>query len=105
MPVIAAIALLAFPRTALGLTFAVTLTALGCAYEWTHYLIHSDHRPRTAVYRAVWRNHRLHHYKNENYWFTVTTARTADRLFGTCPDPADVPASPTAKDLLGSPGR
>ena len=29
------------------------------------------------VYRAVWRNHRLHHYKNEHYWFTVTSTATA----------------------------
>ena len=71
-------------------------------YEWTHYLIHSDHRPRTRAYRAVWRNHRLHHYKNEHYWFTVTTAGTADRLFGTYPDPETVPTSPTAKNLHGA---
>ena len=49
----------------------------------------------------MWRNHRLHHYKNEHYWFTVTTAGTADRLFGTYPDPATVPTSPTAKNLHG----
>ena len=50
--------------------------------------MHSDYRPRSRWYRSVWRNHRLHHYKNEHYWFTVTTAGTADRLFGTYPDPA-----------------
>ena len=66
-----------------------------------HYLIHSDYRPVTSVYRAVWRNHRLHHYKNENYWFTVTTAGTSDRLLGTYPDPATVGSSPTARDLDG----
>jgi hypothetical protein len=49
----------------------------------------------------VWRNHRLHHYKNEHYWFTVTTTATADRLFGTYSDPATVETSPTAKDLHG----
>ena len=36
-------------------------------YEWTHYLIHSDYRPRNASYKKVWRNHRLHHCKNEHY--------------------------------------
>ena len=41
----------------------------------------------------MWRNHRLHHYKNEHYWFTVTSAGTADRLFGTYPDPETVPTS------------
>jgi len=94
-----AIALLAFPRPALGLTFLSFLAVLGLAYEWTHYLVHTDYKPRSAAYRAVWRNHRLHHFKNERYWFTVTSAGTADRVLGTYPDPATVPTSPTAKNL------
>lgn len=97
-----AIGLSAFPRLGLGLTFLTMIGALGFAYEWTHYLIHSDYRPRTRLYRAVWRNHRLHHYKNEHYWFTVTTSGTADRVLGTNPDPRDVPVSPTARALHGS---
>jgi sterol desaturase/sphingolipid hydroxylase (fatty acid hydroxylase superfamily) len=97
-----ALALLAFPRLGQALTFMVCVAAVGLLYEWTHYLIHSDYRPRSAAYKAIWRNHRLHHYKNEHYWFTVTTTATADRLFGTYPDPATVPTSPTAKDLHGS---
>ena len=103
-PVLLAVALLAFDRLGLGLTYFAMLAAIGMAYEWAHYLIHSDYKPRTSAYRAIWRNHRLHHYKNENYWFTVTTTNTADRLLRTCPDPADVPSSPTAKDLLGTGG-
>ena len=92
---------LAFDRLATGLTFLVALSAIGFVYEWMHYLIHSDYRPVGDLYRAVWRNHRLHHYKNENYWFTVTTAGTSDRVLGTCPDPAAVGTSPTARDLHG----
>jgi sterol desaturase/sphingolipid hydroxylase (fatty acid hydroxylase superfamily) len=92
---IAGIALLV-PDRALGATFAATAVTLGLVYEWTHYLVHTDYRPKTAVYRAIWRHHRLHHFKNENYWFTVTTASTADRVLGTQPDPAEVPTSPTA---------
>ena len=62
--------------------------------------MHSDYRPRSGWYRAVWRNHRLHHYKNEHYWFTVTTACTADRLLGTYPaDSSAVRTSPTVKKL------
>jgi Fatty acid hydroxylase len=99
LPVDVAVALLAFPRLGLGLTFLVVLSVLGMFYEWTHYLIHSDYKPRTRAYRAVWRNHRLHHYKNENYWYTVTSAGTADRVLRTCPDPATVPSSPTVKVL------
>jgi sterol desaturase/sphingolipid hydroxylase (fatty acid hydroxylase superfamily) len=96
-----AIALLAFPRVGQALSFMLTIAVVGSVYEWTHYLLHTDYKPKSAFYRKVWRNHRLHHYKSEKYWFTVTTAGTADRLFGTCPDPATVPTSPTAKNLHG----
>jgi hypothetical protein len=99
LPAYVAVALLAFPRTGLGLTFLVSVAALGLVYEWTHYLVHSDYRPRSRAYRAVWRNHRLHHYKNEHYWFTVTTAGTADRLLGTYPEPNSVETSPTVRAL------
>jgi hypothetical protein len=99
IPVYVAVAVLAFPRLGLGLTALAWLGVLGMFYEWTHYLIHSDYKPRSKAYRAVWRNHRLHHYKNEHYWFTVTSAGTADRAFGTYPDPGSVPSSPTVKAL------
>ena len=62
------IALLAFPRTGMGLTFLVTILAFGVIYEWCHYLIHTDYKPKGAVYRVIWRDHRLHHFKNEHYW-------------------------------------
>jgi hypothetical protein len=99
LPTAVAVAVVAFPRPGLGLTFLVFLATLGIAYEWCHYLIHSDYKPRTAAYRAVWRNHRQHHFKNEHYWFTVTTTGTADRVLGTHPDPSTVQASPTVKNL------
>ncbi|MFC0110111.1 sterol desaturase family protein [Kibdelosporangium aridum] len=101
LPAVIAIGLFAFPSTATGLTFLTFLGVLGIGYEWTHYLVHSDYKPRTKAFRAVWRNHRLHHFKNEHYWFTVTTSGTADRVLGTHPNPADVPSSPTAKALHG----
>lgn len=101
LPVDIAIALFAFPTLAMGLTFFVTLASIGLVYEWMHYLIHSDYRPQSRVYRAIWRNHRLHHYKNEKYWFTVTTANTADVILRTNPDATAVETSPTARDLLG----
>lgn len=93
------IALLAFPRTAMGLTFLATILGCGVVYEWCHYLIHTDYKPKSALYRVMWRDHRLHHFKNEHYWFGVTTPGTADRLLRTYPDPASVPTSPTAKNL------
>jgi sterol desaturase/sphingolipid hydroxylase (fatty acid hydroxylase superfamily) len=102
LPVLAAIALFVFPSTGLGLTYLVMSAVLGLCYEWIHYLVHSDYRPRSRPYRAVWRNHRLHHYKNEHYWFTVTSSGTADRIFGTYPDPDAVRTSGTARALHAS---
>ena len=90
------------PRTTTGLTFMVVTFAIGLVYEWTHYLVHTDYKPRHAVYRAIWRNHRQHHYKNEHYWFAVTTPGTADRILGTYPDPQSVPTSPTARNLYAA---
>ena len=99
LPALVAVALLAFPRTGLGLTYLVAVTTLLSTYEWTHYLLHSDYRPRSRLYRTIWRNHRLHHYKSEHYWFTVTTAGIADRVLGTYPDPSTVETSPTVRAL------
>ncbi|GGL46676.1 sterol desaturase family protein [Nocardia jinanensis] len=103
LPVLVAVALLAFGRPGLGLTFLTTVGVLGLVYEWTHLLVHTDYQPHNAIVRAVRRNHRLHHFKNEHYWFAVTTAGTADRLLGTYPDPASIPNSPTVKALHNSP--
>jgi Fatty acid hydroxylase superfamily len=99
LPLSVGIAVLAFPRLGLGLTYLVVSGVLGLCYEWCHCLIHSDYKPKTAAYRTIWRNHRLHHYKNEHYWFTTTSSGTADRLLRTNPDPATVPTSQTAKNL------
>lgn len=99
LPTLVAVALLVSPTLGGAATAMVSVAAVGFGYEWTHYLIHSDYRPRSRWYRSIWRNHRLHHYKNEHYWFTVTTAGTTDRIFGTNPDPATIASSPTVKNL------
>ncbi len=68
------------------------------AYEWSHYLIHTPYRPRSRYYRTIWRGHRLHHFKNEHYWFGVTST-VADHLLRTAPDQRAVPKSDTARTL------
>lgn len=84
------------------LSYLVVVAVVLGVYEWTHYLIHSDYWPRSRTYKAIWRNHRLHHYRNEHYWFSITTAGTSDRVLGTCPDRSSVPVSRTAKNLHGA---
>jgi hypothetical protein len=72
-------------------------------YEWTHFLIHTAHRPRSRVFRAISRNHRLHHFKNEHYWHGITNT-VSDRVLGTNPDHREVPRSETARTLDPGPG-
>ncbi|MFL5824604.1 MAG: sterol desaturase family protein [Solirubrobacteraceae bacterium] len=67
-------------------------------YEWCHFLIHTPYRPRRWYYRSVWRGHRLHHYKNEHYWFGVTST-LGDHILRTAPHQAEVPKSSTARTL------
>jgi sterol desaturase/sphingolipid hydroxylase (fatty acid hydroxylase superfamily) len=82
---------------------AVTGSAVGLlsllAYEWMHFLIHAPYQPRGRWYRSRWRAHRLHHYRNEHYWYGVVST-AADRMFGTAPDRDDVPVSATALTLV-----
>ena len=94
--------LLIIPRTGLGVTFLVTVAAIGIVYEWTHYLVHTDYKAKHALYRAIWRNHRSHHFKNEHFWYAVTSPGIADRVLGTYPDPQTVSTSPTARNLFAA---
>jgi hypothetical protein len=75
----------------------VSYTILG-GYEWCHFLIHTPYRPRGRYYRSIWRGHRLHHYKNEHYWFGVTST-VGDQILRTAPEQAQVPKSRTARTL------
>jgi len=101
-PVITLVLFLALRPAHLAATALAAGAAVLLAYEWTHYLIHTSYRPRRRYYRHLWRHHRLHHYRNEGYWFGVTTA-FGDVLLGTCPRGADVPVSKTARTLGPTP--
>jgi fatty acid hydroxylase family protein len=92
------LAWLLMPTVELALTMSAAVVALGTVYEWTHFLCHSSWRPRSAWYRQLWKLHRLHHFKNENYWMGVTM-HAADRVLGTLPEAGDVDTSPTCRNL------
>jgi sterol desaturase/sphingolipid hydroxylase (fatty acid hydroxylase superfamily) len=72
--------------------------ALLAIYEWCHFLIHTPYRPRGWYYRSIWRGHRLHHFKNEHYWFGVTST-LGDHLLRTAPEQSTVKKSGTARTL------
>jgi hypothetical protein len=96
-PILGAFLLLA-PDPPWVLTGVVTYLVLSLQYEWLHYLIHTRYRPRSAWYERLWRNHRLHHFKNEEYWMGVTML-SGDRLLGTAPDHRTVETSKTCRTL------
>jgi hypothetical protein len=89
-------ALLPDAATRWALVGAVAASSL--AYEWVHFLVHTDYKPRRAPYRRLYVHHRLHHYRNEHYWFGVSRL-AADRLLGTAPAKADVERSETVLTL------
>jgi sterol desaturase/sphingolipid hydroxylase (fatty acid hydroxylase superfamily) len=89
---------LIMPTWRLTLMGLLTSYAMYLLYEWIHFLIHSSYRPKGWYYRYVYRAHRLHHYRNENYWFGVTV-HIADHVLRTFPGKDDVPVSPTAFTL------
>ena len=69
-------------------------------YEWIHFLIHTSHVPRSRYYKRVWRNHRLHHFKNEHYWHGITNT-ISDTVLRTNPDQKKIAKSGTARSLHG----
>jgi hypothetical protein len=96
--------LLVAPTVRLAFTAMLVSSAMYLTYEWTHFLIHSTYRPRSRYYRYVYRAHRLHHFRNEKYWFGVTV-HVADHVFRTFPAKDAVPVSDTAFSLGVGDGR
>lgn len=98
MPLSAVAYFLVLPTAELAMTAICSGLAILLTYEWTHYLIHSRYQPRSRLYRYIWRAHRLHHFKNENYWFGVTNP-LGDHVLGTFPEKSAVETSETCKTL------
>jgi len=82
----------------LSLTALAGYLALSLNYEWFHYLTHTRYVPRGAIYRHIWRHHRLHHCKNEKNWFGVSMT-LADLVLRTAPEPSTVETSETCRTL------
>jgi hypothetical protein len=98
IPVNALVWWLSIPSSSVALSGMTAMAGAALAYEWVHYLTHTPYRPRSRYYRAIWRGHRLHHFKNERYWHGFTVP-LVDTLLGTNPDPHTVETSPTCRDL------
>lgn len=98
LPLLVALCFALTPTTELALTSLASYLALALHYEWVHFLAHVRWVPGSAHYRRLVRNHRLHHFKNERYWYGVSMLG-ADRPLGTAPDPESVPRSETVRTL------
>jgi len=98
LPLLVGLAFLLAPSRELALSGLVAYLTLALHYEWVHFLCHTRYWPKSARYRSLVRNHRLHHFKNEHYWYGVSML-AADRPLGTAPAPEGIERSPTARTL------
>lgn len=100
LPISAGAWFLLFGVSRATLTAMATYATMALFYEWTHFLVHTNVKPKTEYGKRVRRNHRLHHFRHEAYWFGFTFP-LIDRWFGTDPDPDTIVRSRTAMDLHG----
>ncbi|RLQ95458.1 sterol desaturase family protein [Falsibacillus albus] len=98
MVVLTAIYYLIHPIAFETFAFSTGLLTMLITYEWTHYVAHRPIKPKTKLGKWLKKGHILHHYKNENFWFGVSSP-FIDVLFGTLKDEKDVELSTTVKDL------
>lgn len=102
VPQVALILWLLWPWKELALTGVTAYLLLGLHYEWVHFLAHIPWSPSRglvgAYYQRRVREHRYHHFRNENYWWGVSMGM-ADRLFGTAPKVEGVDRSGTTRTL------
>ncbi|MCB1155155.1 sterol desaturase family protein, partial [bacterium] len=96
--VILPIAWLTFLPFEQGLTGLAVYLVLTLNYEWMHFLCHTSYKPRTWYYRRIWQNHRLHHFRNEKYWYGVSML-SGDYILRTHPDAKSTPLSDTVMTL------
>lgn len=71
---------------------------LSAHYEWCHFVSHAPYRPKTARMRRIVYKHRLHHFRNENFWYGVSMT-FGDKVLRTEPDAATTPLSTTVRTL------
>ncbi len=100
-PVTGVLLWLLWPWKELALTGIAVYLLLGLHYEWVHYLAHIPWCPRIGYYQRRVREHRYHHFRNENYWWGVSMG-LGDRVFRTAPKVEDIARSGTTADLHAS---
>lgn len=97
-PVLTAAAFWILPQQGLAASWMAALAAMALLYEWTHYIVHTRVRPQSRFAQRLFHNHRMHHFRNEHYWYSFTVP-DIDVLFGTGPADKAVPRSSTCRTL------
>jgi hypothetical protein len=100
IPTNVALWLLLAPGKRVALTGIAASSLMALFYEWCHFLVHTHYKPDSGWLQHVRKNHRLHHFYNENYWFGFTST-LVDTVLRTDPDIREVPRSSTVRDLHG----
>lgn len=82
------------------LTVAVATGAIATLlyYEWIHFVAHRPIIPLTPWGKWMKKIHLWHHFKNEHYWFGVTSP-LYDVVMHTFPDEKSVDRSTSVRDL------
>ena len=81
-------------------TAAFFSLAYYCYYEWIHLAHHTDsYTPVTNRGKKLKRHHTFHHFKNEHYWWGVTTI-LGDQIFNTDPTHNKIQKSQTTKNIF-----
>jgi hypothetical protein len=105
VPTIALILWALWPWKDIALTVIASYLLLGLHYEWVHYLAHIPWCPKIGYYQRRVREHRYHHFRNENYWWGVSMG-LGDRVLRTAPAVENTGRSGTTKTLgIGKSGR
>ena len=86
-------------KLTLAISFSLSITLYFLFYEWIHLAHHIDeYRPKTPWGKRLKKAHKWHHFKNENYWWGITSA-LGDHLLKTFPEPQDISKSETVLNL------
>lgn len=84
-----------------GLAIFTFTLAYYLYYEWIHLAHHIDsYTPVTKRGKILKKAHQWHHYKNENFWWGVTSS-LGDKTLKTWMDPKEVERSPTVRNFSG----
>jgi len=87
-----------WPVKEFAMTGITVYLLLGLHYEWVHFLAHIPWCPDIAYYQRRVREHRYHHFRNENYWWGVSMGM-GDRIFGTAPPVETIERSGTTSTV------